>query len=50
MKVDKLTGMDCYLVDMPFHMAFFGISRAETILDPMIILPGILAGIPLVVL
>ena len=26
-------GVDCFLVDMPFHMAFFGISRAETILD-----------------
>lgn len=26
-------GMDCFLVDMPFHMAFFGINRAEEILE-----------------
>lgn len=26
-------GVDCFLVDMPFHMAFFGINRAETIID-----------------
>lgn len=25
-------GIDCFLVDMPFHMAFFGINRAETIM------------------
>ena len=26
-------GVDCFLVDMPFHMAFFGINRAEKIME-----------------
>ena len=26
-------GVDCFLLDMPFHMAFFGINRAEKILE-----------------
>lgn len=26
-------GVDCFLVDMPFHMAFFGINRADDILN-----------------
>ena len=26
-------GVDCFLVDMPFHMAFFGMNRAETVLE-----------------
>lgn len=26
-------GVDCFLVDMPFHMAFFGMNRAETLLE-----------------
>lgn len=25
-------GVDCFLVDMPFHMAFFGMNRAESIM------------------
>lgn len=27
------SGVDCFLVDMPFHMAFFGMNRAETLLE-----------------
>lgn len=26
-------GVDCYLVDMPFHMAIFGVNKAERILE-----------------
>lgn len=26
-------GVDCFLVEMPFHMAIFGVNRAETILN-----------------
>ena len=26
-------GIDCFLVDMPFHMAFFGMNRAEDIMQ-----------------
>jgi len=26
-------GVDCFLVKMPFHMAFFGISKADSILE-----------------
>ena len=26
-------GVDCFLVDMPFHMAFFGMNRAEEIMQ-----------------
>ena len=27
------SGIDCFLVDMPFHMAFFGMNRAEEIMQ-----------------
>lgn len=26
-------GIDCFLIDMPCHMAFFGLNRAETIME-----------------
>lgn len=26
-------GYDCFLVDMPFHLAFFGMDRAETVMS-----------------
>lgn len=33
MKMLAENGVDCFLVDMPFHMAFFGMNRAEKIMQ-----------------